>query len=99
MPDGALTPPMFDFTTMDGVVVEGGGAPASVIWRTPATSVNGEAPSGAGSKMTPVLVRYGCSVRTRAGSVDVVVTWTMSRCFWTRYSTEVTTIWSATGLT
>src|SRR5438105_11345529 len=64
----------------------------------PFTTVNGLAPSGVGSYRTPVLVRYGCSVTTTFGSGDVVVTWTMSRCFWVRYSTEVTVIRSGTGL-
>src|SRR2546423_2161483 len=75
----------------------GSGAPTSVSVRPPATFVNGPAPSGFGSNRTPVEVMYGLSVRMAFGSE--VVPWTMSRCFWTRYSTEVTDTASGSGFT
>src|SRR5438067_8559151 len=98
MADGALTPPELDLMVM-GVAGgrAGAGAPTSVSVRPPATFVNGPAPSGFGSNRTPVEVMYGLSVRMAFGSE--VVPWTMSRCFWTRYSTEVTATASGSGLT
>src|SRR5438270_4368220 len=98
MPDGALTPPELELMVI-GVAggSAGSGAPTRVSVRTPATFVNGPAPSGFGSNRTPVVVMYGLSVRMAAGSE--VVPWTMSRCFWTRYSTEVTATASGSGFT
>src|SRR5437868_6221376 len=98
MPDGALTPPELELMVI-GVAggSAGSGAPTSVSVRTPATFVNGPAPSGFGSNRTPVVVRYGFSVRVAFASD--VLPWTMSRCFWTRYSTEVTNTVSGSGLT
>ena len=98
MADGALTPPELELMVI-GVAggSAGSGAPTSVSVRTPATFVNGPAPSGFGSNRTPVVVRYGFSVRVAFASD--VLPWTMSRCFWTRYSTEVTNTVSGSGLT
>src|SRR5437763_1714703 len=98
MPDGALTPPELELIVI-GVAggSAGSGAPTSVSVRMPATFVNGPAPSGFGSNRTPVVVRYGFSVRVAFASD--VLPWTMSRCFWTRYSTEVTNTVSGSGLT
>src|SRR5438309_101518 len=98
MPDGALTPPELELMVI-GVAggSAGSGAPTSVRVRTPATFVNGPAPSGFGSNRTPWSVTYGLSVRMAFTSE--VVPWTMSRCFWTRYSTEVTETASGSGFT
>src|SRR5256885_12746869 len=98
MPDGALTPPELELMVI-GVAggSAGSGAPTSVSVRTPATFVNGPAPSGFGSNRTPVVVRYGFGVRVAFASD--VLPWTMSRCFWTRYSTEVTNTVSGSGFT
>ena len=69
MGDGALTPPELELMVI-GVAggSAGSGAPTSVSVRTPATFVNGPAPSGFGSNRTPVVVRYGFSVRVAFAS-------------------------------
>src|SRR3954470_13998552 len=98
MADGALTPPDDDVIVIGAAGGSAGdGAPTSVSVSTPATFVNGPAPSGFGSNSTPWSVRYGLSVRMAFGSD--VVPWMMSRCFWTRYSTEVTETASGSGFT
>src|SRR3954462_2128734 len=98
MADGALTPPELD-RTVTGVAggSAGSGAPTRVRVRTPATFVKGPAPSGFGSKMTPVVVTYGFRKSRAFGSDDDAVT--MSRCFWTRISTEAMVTRSGSGLT
>src|SRR5436305_13620835 len=98
MPDGALTPPELD-RTVTGVAggSAGSGAPTRVRVRTPATSVKGPAPSGFGSKMTPVVVKYGFRKSRAFGSDDDAVT--MSRCFVTRISTEAMVTTSGSALT
>src|SRR5512140_910801 len=56
-------------------------------------------PRTVGSKITPVVVRYGRSVRTTLGLTTDEVAFTTSRCLPVRYSVLVMTTASGSGLT